>query len=87
MDESTTTTFSPDAILHQADEYTRREPRAALASAFGIGLLLNLLPLRFLVGIVASVAVPLLRPALLVLGLIKACELFRSQQNTAVPYE
>jgi len=87
MDESTTTTLSPDSLLHQADEYARREPRTAVASAFGIGLLLNLLPLRLLVGIVASIALPLLRPALLVLGFIKAYELLRPQDDTTATYE
>lgn len=87
MDEPTTTTLSPDALLHQADEYTRREPRTALASAFGVGLLLNLLPIRSVVGLVASIAIPLLRPALLVLGLVKAYELLRSQEPTSVSYE
>jgi hypothetical protein len=62
-------------LLHQAEEYARRDPAKAMATAFGAGLLLNLVPPRVVVGTVTAVAVPFMRPALLALGLFKAFEL------------
>lgn len=62
-------------LLHQAEEFTRREPAKALATAFGAGLLLNVVPPRVILGAVTAVAVPFMRPALFALGLLKAFEL------------
>ena len=62
-------------LLHRAEEFARREPAKAMATAFGAGLLLNVLPARFIAGAVTAVAVPFMRPTLLALGLYKAFEL------------
>jgi hypothetical protein len=58
-----------------ADDFARREPTKAVISAFGAGVLLNMLPLGAIVSALVAVAFSLVRPALLFLGLLKACEL------------
>ncbi len=74
------TTATPQAtlhrVLHDAENFVRRDPAKAIATAFGAGLLLNLVPPRMIVGAITAVAVPFMRPALLGLGLFKAFELF-----------
>jgi hypothetical protein len=54
-----------------------------MAAAFGVGLLLNLVPPRVIVGTVTAVAVPFMRPALLALGLLKAFELCSKEDRPA----
>ena len=51
-------------------------------SAFGAGFLLNLLPLSAIAAALVGIALALVRPALLFLGLLKACELFRPKLQT-----
>jgi len=61
--------------LERTEDYVRREPTKAVAAAMGAGLLLKLLPTRSMVRPITTLAVVLLPPALLGLGLIKAFEL------------
>ena len=61
--------------LERTEDYVRREPTKAVAAAMGAGLLLKLLPTRSMVRPITTLAVALLPPALLGLGLIKAFEL------------
>lgn len=68
-----------DEWLGEADEFARREPAKAVASAFGAGFLINLLPLGAVVGTLVAVAFALMRPVLLFLGLMKAFELTRAK--------
>lgn len=67
------------------DDFTRRDPKASVCSAFGFGLFLHFLPLKAIVAWSAGVAFSLARPTLLVLGIVKACEFcgihFNTQQN------
>lgn len=72
-------TIAVDDLLHRADDFVRQEPTRAVASAFGIGFLLNLLPLATIVGALVSLAFTLARPVLLCLGLLKAFELYQSK--------
>jgi hypothetical protein len=62
-------------IVHEIENFVRREPAKGAAAAFGAGLLLNFVPPRVIVGAATAVAAPFMRPALLALGLLKACEL------------
>jgi len=71
-----------DQWLTQADEFARREPTKAVVSAFGAGVLINLLPIGALVGAVTALAFSLVRPVLLFLGLMKAFELGRTKLQT-----
>lgn len=66
-----------DRLLQRADDFARREPARATVSAFGAGVLLNLLPLGAIASALVGIAFALVRPALLFLGLCKACELCR----------
>lgn len=63
-------------LLHDAENFVRRDPGKAIATAFGAGLILNLVPPRVILGTITAVAVPFLRPAVLGLGLFKAFEMF-----------
>lgn len=62
-------------ILERTEAYVRHEPAKAVAAAMGTGLLLKLLPTRAMVRPLTTLAVTLLPPALLGLGLLKAFEL------------
>ena len=61
-------------ITDCVDDFTRQDPKASVCSAFGLGLFLHFLPLKAIVAWSAGVAFSLARPALLVLGILKACE-------------
>lgn len=62
-------------MLDEIKELARREPAKAVAAAFGVGLLVNLLPTRVVAGTVTAVGAVLIRPVLLSLGVTKAMEL------------
>lgn len=68
-------------VLEKTEDYVRREPVKAVAAAFGAGLLLKLLPTRAVARPIATVAVKLLPPTLIGLGLLKVFELC-CQQNS-----
>ena len=70
-------------LMQRADEFARREPAKAIASGLGAGFLIHLLPLRAISSLVVGIAFTCARPVLLFLGLMKAGELCRTnQQNT-----
>jgi|ERR1700756_3153528 hypothetical protein len=70
-----------DKNLHQLwndlEAQIRREPMRAVALAFAGGFLLCLLPLGRLLGVLIKVSLLLLKPALLILGLVKLLEYSR----------
>jgi len=70
-----------DDWCQKTDDYARREPTRAVVSAFGLGVLLNFLPLRLIVSAIIGVFLLLLRPALLFLGLMKLTECVRSENK------
>lgn len=67
--------------MDRADEFARREPTKAIITAFGAGFLLNLLPLAAIASALTGIVFSLVRPALLFLGLLKACEFCRTQTS------
>ena len=71
-----------DDLMKRADDFARREPARATLSAFGAGFLLNLLPLGAIAAALVGIAFSLVRPALLFLGVYKACELCRCKTQT-----
>lgn len=80
MDSSSPlSTARADALLEKAEDFARTEPTKAVVSAFGVGLLVHLLPIGPLVGGLAAAGLKLARPLLLILGVMKACELCRQQ--------
>jgi len=76
-----------DDVLRRAEDFARREPAKAAISAFGIGFLLNLLPIRALTSALVGIAFALVRPSLLFLGLLKASEFYRNQTSTPNDHE
>jgi hypothetical protein len=61
------------------EELVRREPKQAVAVAFVGGFFLCLLPLAKLVSILVRVLFLLLKPALLILGVVKVIEYARAK--------
>jgi hypothetical protein len=74
-----------DDVLLRADTLARREPVKAVVAAFGAGFLLNMLPLGAIAAAMVRIVFSLIRPALLFLGLVKACEFCRSQKSNSLP--
>jgi hypothetical protein len=74
-------------LMLRADEFARREPAKAVVSAFGAGFLLHLLPIGTIAAALVGVAFSFARPVLLFLGLLKACEFYRTQTSTAPSHE
>lgn len=70
-----------------AEAYVRREPAKAVAAALGAGLLIKLLPARAVVRPLSALAVTLLPPVLLGLGIMKAFELCCQQSRASAPVE
>ena len=61
-------------LWSEIEEQVRREPMRAVLLAFAGGFFLCLLPLGRLLGILIKMSVLLLKPALLILGLVKLLE-------------
>lgn len=75
-------------LVQDAETVARHDPAKAIAAAVGVGVLLNILPTRFLFRSVASVASTIVRPTLITLGAIKAFEIYLNQtQKSANPAE
>jgi len=70
---------SAESLIKKAELFSQEDPARALAAAFGAGVLLNVLPTRFIIGAVAGLAALAVRPTLMTLGVIKAVELYASQ--------
>ncbi len=74
---------SPDDLLHRSDDFIRHDPTKAVATAFGVGFLLQLLPLRALASTLVFLGLLLLRPVLFFLGVLKAFDLARARSFPA----
>ena len=61
-------------LTQRTEQYAREEPTKALGVAFLAGLVLTVLPIGSIIGGLLRVSFTLLRPALLVLGVMKAYE-------------
>lgn len=68
-------------LVDDAATYAKRDPTKAVLTAFGVGLLLNILPTRFIAGTVSTVATTVLKPTLMTLGVIKVCEIYLDQSK------
>ncbi len=69
----------PSTSSHWCDcaaDCARNQPLKCLSWAFAIGLIVSLLPIGRLVGLVVRMLFSLMRPLLIVLGLMKAFEEF-----------
>jgi len=77
-----TPVITPQQLLEELKDLARQNPVATVASAFGLVLLLDLLPTRLVTNSVAIAGVTLLRPALFSLGVVKALELCYAKPPT-----
>ena len=77
--------FCVRRTLADIKAFAQREPGQAVAAAVGVGLLINLLPPRFLVGAATVVGATLVRPLLLTLGVTKVMELCCQNSSTQLP--
>ena len=64
-----------------AEKCARDEPLQCLSLAFVIGLIASILPIGRLVGLVLQLAISLLRPVLVILGLMKVFEEFDKRRE------
>ena len=69
-----------DAFVDRVETYTREEPVKALSAAFGVGILLTLLPVGALFAGIARLLFLVARPVLLILGLIKVADTLELQR-------
>ncbi|MEO6740642.1 MAG: hypothetical protein ABIP20_10335 [Chthoniobacteraceae bacterium] len=76
-----------EAVIQRADDFARREPAKAVVSGFGAGFLINLLPLRAIASLLVGIAFSCLRPVLLFLGVMKACEFCRTNKQPTDRHE
>lgn len=74
-------------FVNDAETMARNEPAKAIAVAMGLGLVLNVLPARFLISSVTAVTLTVLRPALLTLGVVKAFELCNTSTQASSCHE
>ena len=80
MSEPTTPVTPPapmkpmDLLVEKTASEVRKQPVKSVVWAFFIGILLTIFPIGRIVGGVASLALALLRPVLLLLGVVKLCE-------------
>ena len=80
MSESAEPTTPPesqkplDALVEKAALEVRRQPVKSAVWAFFIGILLAAFPLGRVLGALTTLAFSLLRPVLLLLGVVKVCE-------------
>ena len=68
--------------MDRADDFAQREPAKAVVTAFGAGVLLHMLPLGAITAALVAIAISLVRPVLLFLGLVKACEFLGVNTHT-----
>jgi hypothetical protein len=63
-----------DVFVNRVETYTREEPVKALSAAFGVGILITLLPIGALVSAIGRLVLLLARPLLIILGLVKIAD-------------
>lgn len=71
---ASTTDTDEEKAINCAEQFTREEPLKAVSIAFGAGLFLTFLPIGAIVAGFIRLGFILLRPALLILGIVKLCE-------------
>jgi hypothetical protein len=69
-----------ELVRKTADE-VRKQPVRSLVWAFFVGVFLTVFPIGRILGLLAWIAFGLLRPILLLLGLLKACEVIGERRK------
>lgn len=67
---------SLDPLVERVELFAREKPAKAVSAAFGAGILLALLPLGGILTALIRILFLLLRPVLIILGLIRLYEQF-----------
>ena len=85
-------TFPPphklrDTVVNHVESYAREEPIKATSAAFGVGILLALLPLGSIVSGFLRLLFLVARPVLLILGVVKVAEEIDSRRSRSVDQE
>jgi len=70
-----------ESFARQAEQYAREEPWRALGIAFFAGLILTLFPVGRILGTLVRLVFALVRPLLLILGVVKVYEEIDRQQR------
>ena len=65
----------------RAQDFARKEPAQAVGVAFLAGLVLTVLPIGRLLAVLVRLAFVLIRPILLILGVVKLCEEIEKRNN------
>jgi hypothetical protein len=68
-------------LKSRTEHFAREEPMQAVGMAFAAGLVLTMLPVGAIVAMLLRLALSLLRPALMVLGAMKAYEEINRRQR------
>ena len=74
---------SREVLVNRVETYTREEPVKALSAAFGVGILLTLLPIGPLVAGITRLLFLVARPLLLILGLVKLNDEWQARRPRA----
>jgi hypothetical protein len=70
-----------DQIVQRAEAYAKEEPVKAASAAFGLGILLALLPIGGIVAGVSRLLFLLARPLLMILGVVKVFEHWETSRS------
>jgi hypothetical protein len=70
-------------LVQKATEEVRKQPLKSLVWAFFVGIVLAVFPVGRILRLVSSVVLGLLRPVLLLLGLVKISEVIAEKNTTA----
>lgn len=83
--DTTAESPSPAPVLERivvaTEKYAREEPVRAVGAAFGSGLILTLLPVGAIVSGILRLALSLVRPILIILGVVKLYERLGESSN------
>ena len=68
-------------FVQKTAEEVRRQPVKSLVWAFFVGIFLTIFPVGKILGIITSIVFSLLRPVLLLLGLVKISEVISEKRK------
>jgi ElaB/YqjD/DUF883 family membrane-anchored ribosome-binding protein len=72
--KTTPTQFDFEKAQAQAEDYVRESPSKAVGIAVFAGFVLAMLPIGGIIGALIRLLLFLVRPALMILGVVKVCE-------------
>ncbi len=72
-----------DILVNRVETYTREEPVKSISAAFGVGILLTLLPLGGVIAGLSRIVFVIARPILMLLGLLKVADELNARRARA----